>query len=64
MMRSMGFADCVPLGDTGVSSGLQALFNLEQRPAGDAMRRLMRVFSPYRSLATAHLWQFNQPVPE
>jgi Adenosine deaminase len=64
MMRSMGFADCVPLGDTGVSSGLQALFKLEERPAGDAMRRLMRVFSPYRSLATAHLWQFNQSVPE
>jgi AraC family transcriptional regulator of adaptative response / DNA-3-methyladenine glycosylase II len=64
MMRSMGFADCVPLGDTGVSSGLKALFKLDERPVGDAMRRLMRVFSPYRSLATAHLWQFNQPVPE
>jgi AraC family transcriptional regulator of adaptative response / DNA-3-methyladenine glycosylase II len=63
MMRSLGFADCVPLGDTGVSSGLQSLFKLEERPDIDAMRRLMRVFSPYRSLATAHLWQFNQPVP-
>src|ERR1051326_1081796 len=63
MMRSLGFADCVPLGDTGVSSGLQSLFKLEERPDIDAMRRLRRVFSPYRSLATAHLWQFNQPVP-
>src|SRR5204862_1718811 len=24
MMRSLGFSDCVPLGDTGVSSGLEA----------------------------------------
>jgi hypothetical protein len=32
MMRSLGFADCVPLGDTGVTSGLQALFRLEERP--------------------------------
>lgn len=64
MMRSMGFGDCIPLGDTGVSSGLQALFKLEERPDHDAVRRLMRVFSPYRSLATAHLWQFNQPTPD
>lgn len=63
MMRSLGFADCVPLGDTGVTSGLRALFKLEPRPDVDATRRLMAVFSPYRSLATAHLWQFNQPIP-
>ncbi len=63
MMRSLGFADCVPLGDTGVASGLCALFDLEERPEPDAMRRLMSVFSPFRSLATAHLWQFNKPAP-
>src|SRR6185503_14772880 len=63
MMRSLGFPDCVPLGDTGVTSGLQALLKLEERPDIDATRRLMAMFSPYRSLATAHLWQFNQPIP-
>jgi AraC family transcriptional regulator of adaptative response / DNA-3-methyladenine glycosylase II len=63
MMRSLGFPDCVPLGDTGVTSGLQALLKLEERPDMDATRRLMAMFSPYRSLATAHLWQFNQPLP-
>jgi AraC family transcriptional regulator of adaptative response / DNA-3-methyladenine glycosylase II len=63
MMRALGFADCVPHGDTGVTSGLQALFKLDVRPDIDATRRLMTVFSPYRSLATAHLWQFNQPIP-
>ena len=63
MMRSLGFPDCVPLGDTGVTSGLQAVLELEARPDIDATRRLMAVFSPYRSLATAHLWQFNQPIP-
>jgi AraC family transcriptional regulator of adaptative response / DNA-3-methyladenine glycosylase II len=61
MMRSLGFADCVPLGDTGVTSGLQTLFKLEQRPDVDATKRLMNVFSPHRSLATAHLWQINKP---
>ncbi len=63
MMRSLGFPDCVPLGDTGVTSGLQALLSLEDRPDTDATRRLMAVFSPHRSLATVHLWQFNQPPP-
>ena len=63
LMRSLGFADCVPLGDTGVASGLQSLFRLGGRPDIDATRRLMAVFSPFRSLATAHLWQLNQPKP-
>jgi AraC family transcriptional regulator of adaptative response / DNA-3-methyladenine glycosylase II len=63
LMRSLGFSDCVPLGDTGVTSGLQAMLKLETRPDVDATRRLMAVFSPYRSLATAHLWQLDQPIP-
>lgn len=63
MMRSLGFADCVPYGDTSVTSSLQALFKLDERPDIDATRRLMSVFSPYRSLATTHLWQLNQPIP-
>ncbi len=62
MMRSLGFADCVPIGDTGVTSGLQTLFDLEERPDADATLRLMAVFSPHRSLATAHLWQINKPA--
>jgi AraC family transcriptional regulator of adaptative response / DNA-3-methyladenine glycosylase II len=61
MMRSLGFSDCVPIGDTGVTSGLQTLFKLEERPDADGTRRLMSVFSPHRSLATAHLWQINKP---
>jgi len=64
LMRSLGFPDCVPLGDTGVTSGLQALLKLEERPDVDATRRLMTMFSPFRSLATAHLWQFNKPLPK
>ncbi|MBE2213332.1 MAG: DNA-3-methyladenine glycosylase 2 family protein [Opitutaceae bacterium] len=63
MMRALGFADCVPLGDTGVTSGLLALMHLDERPDIDATRRLMSVFSPYRSLATAHLWMLNRTVP-
>ncbi|MEX2043962.1 MAG: Ada metal-binding domain-containing protein [Opitutus sp.] len=63
MMRALGFPDCVPLGDTGVTSALQALLRLEERPDVPGTRRLMSIFSPFRSLATAHLWQFQQPAP-
>lgn len=64
MMRSLGFADCVPYGDTGLTSGLHTLFALETRPDVQATRQLMNVFSPYRSLATAHLWQLaHTPSP-
>ncbi|MDR0535312.1 MAG: hypothetical protein LBG65_03015 [Puniceicoccales bacterium] len=62
MMRAPGFADCVPCGDTGLAGGLQRLMKLGQRPGMDARRRLMRVFSPHRSLATAHLRQMKQTV--
>ena len=62
MMRSLGFADGIPIGDTGVTSGLQTLFQLETRPDIETTKRLMSVFAPYRSLATAHLWQLNQPA--
>lgn len=57
MMRSFGFLDCVPLGDTGLTSGLQRFFALETRPGREETLALMERFSPYRSLATFHLWQ-------
>lgn len=59
LMRGAGFADCVPYGDTGVTSGLQRLLNLEIRPDADATRRLLLPWSPYRSLAVYQLWQYN-----
>ena len=56
MMRACGFPDCVPLGDTGLTSGLQRFFNLEERPDGPRTLELMEQFAPFRSLATFHLW--------
>ena len=59
LMRGLGFADCTPYGDTGLTGGLQRLFTLDHRPDVDATRRLMLPFSPHRSLATAHLWHLK-----
>ena len=63
MMRSLGLLDCLPLGDTGVTSALQALFRLKQRPGKEQTLTLMAPFSPYRSLATTHLWAYQSPIP-
>ena len=56
MLRACGFADCVPLGDTGLTSGLQRLYGLTERPDAKNTPALMEPFAPHRSLATAHLW--------
>lgn len=56
MMRACGFADCVPVGDTGLSTGLMRFLALDHRPGADEVRALMEPFAPFRSLATFHLW--------
>jgi AraC family transcriptional regulator of adaptative response / DNA-3-methyladenine glycosylase II len=57
MMRCFGFLDCLPLGDTGLATGLERFFSLPERPDKRDQLVLMSRFSPYRSLATFHLWQ-------
>lgn len=55
MLRG-GFADAAPVGDSALATALQRLHRLPQRPDRDAVKELMAGFSPYRSLATMHLW--------
>lgn len=57
LMRALGFADCVPYGDTGLTAGLIGLCDLDHKPDIKEIERLMEPFAPYRSLATYHLWQ-------
>lgn len=57
MMRALNFADCVPLGDTGIRSGCRKLFELDHEPQPEECNALLRPFSPYRSLACYHLWR-------
>ncbi len=57
MLRACAFADCVPVGDSGLHEALRRFFDLEERPDKDETLRLMEPFSPYRSLATYHLWR-------
>lgn len=57
LMRALGFADCVPYGDTGLTAGLIGLCDLDHKPDLKEIERLMEPFAPYRSFATYHLWQ-------
>lgn len=57
LMRACGFADCTPLGDTGLSMALWRVLDLPERPGPAEVARAMADFAPYRSLATYHLWR-------
>lgn len=63
MMRSFGFEDCVPVGDSGLVRGLMKLYGLPARPDVEETQDLMRPFAPYRSWATFHLWQSLKEEP-
>lgn len=56
-MRGLGLADCVPLGDAGLTAGLQRLFDLDERPDAERTATLLRPFAPYRTVACAHVWR-------
>lgn len=56
MMRGCGFADSVPVGDSGLRTSLRRFFALDTAPDAAQTAQLMEVFAPCRSLATQHLW--------
>ncbi len=63
LMRGLGFRDCVPVGDAGLTLALQRWFRLDARPGPEETLRLMAAFAPHRSLATFHLWSSLKGVP-
>jgi AraC family transcriptional regulator of adaptative response / DNA-3-methyladenine glycosylase II len=56
MMRACGFGDCIPVGDTGLTTALQRFFATDTRPGPEETRALMEPFAPFRTLASHHLW--------
>ena len=57
-LRGLGFADCLPSGDAGLAQGLGRLGGKwrRERPGEPEIRETMARFTPYRSLATYHVW--------
>ena len=56
MLLRLGFADVAPIGDSALATALQRLDEMPERPDIRQTAQRMYDFSPYRSLATAHLW--------
>lgn len=56
LMRGLGFADSVPIGDAGLVRALARWLQLGARPDAKQTEALMARFAPHRSLATFHLW--------
>jgi AraC family transcriptional regulator of adaptative response / DNA-3-methyladenine glycosylase II len=54
LLRGVGFADCLPAGDAGLAQGLERLAGA--RPSQQKIRELMAKYSPWRSVATYHVW--------
>jgi len=57
LMRGIGLADCVLVGDAGLVAALQRFYALPERPDVEGTRALLGRFAPQRSLATEHFWQ-------
>jgi AraC family transcriptional regulator of adaptative response / DNA-3-methyladenine glycosylase II len=57
LLRGLGLADCVPVGDAGLVAALRRHYEIDERPDAARTRALMERFAPARSLATEHLWQ-------
>lgn len=64
MLRTFGFQDALPVGDTALGTELQRFFALESRPGRAGTLALMSRFAPYRGLATAHFWHRFQTRKE
>ena len=58
LMRGIGLADCLPVGDAGLVAALKRFYALDERPDAERTSELMAPFSPQRSLATEHFWTF------
>jgi len=55
-MRSTRDPDVCPAGDLGIRHAVARLLGRDEPPAEDEVAALAAVWSPYRSLASQHLW--------
>jgi AraC family transcriptional regulator of adaptative response / DNA-3-methyladenine glycosylase II len=56
MLRGMGFQDCLPAGDAGLSRALAGALGLAHRPDASQVRGELDSYRPWRSVVCQHLW--------
>jgi 3-methyladenine DNA glycosylase/8-oxoguanine DNA glycosylase len=57
LLRGLGFADCLPAGDSAIAAAMQGVFGLDHRPDAREQGALAAPFAPHRSLLTWWLWR-------
>lgn len=64
LIFSLGRLDVLPIGDLGLRSAVQNLFELEEMPHPKAVTEMAEPWRPYRSIATWYLWRSKGAVPQ
>ncbi len=59
-MRGLGRPDIFPAGDLGLQVAVQELWGMPQRPSEEALRKIARRWSGWRSYAAFYLWMTLQ----
>ena len=57
--------DVLPVGDLGISTAVQRIYRLRQRPKPDRLTKIGEAWRPYRSVACWYLWEslkFEKPA--
>jgi DNA-3-methyladenine glycosylase II len=66
LMFCMGRLDVLPTGDLGIKNGMQALYQLKEKPSPEEMEKLAKKLKwhPYETVASWYIWHSldNKPV--
>ncbi|MBX2853815.1 MAG: DNA-3-methyladenine glycosylase 2 family protein [Rhodobacteraceae bacterium] len=62
LMFCDGRADLLPVGDIALQEAARALFELDERPKGEAFDALGAPWSPWRSVAARVLWAYYRTL--
>jgi len=62
LLRGYGYADCSLHGDVAIRAALQHLLGEHVKPDIARTEALLARYSPYRTMAAAHLWASLHPV--
>lgn len=57
LIFSLGRLDVLPVGDLGLKKGIKKLYNLEELPSENKMKKIAEKWRPYRTVATWYLWK-------
>jgi DNA-3-methyladenine glycosylase II len=57
LMFRLHRSDVLPVGDLGIVTAVQRLYNLRKRPDAKRLAKIGEAWRPYRSVASWYLWQ-------